>query len=98
MPVVVGCAVEKTNELIKAVVNGIVLVLEATMPFAKQRRRVAIFFEHSWQRCNRRWNSVLWFTIADNDVDDACSLLVSTGEECGAGGAAHRRIGVEVSE
>ena len=96
--VVVRRPIEKTDEFVEAVMDGVVLILISAMPLAKQGSRIALVFEHAWERWNRGSNPTLRFTAANDNVDDTDSLLVSTSEEGSAGGAAYRGIRVEVGK
>ena len=96
--VVVRRAVEEADELVEAVVDRVVLVLIAAVPFAEKGGRVAVVLEHSRESWDRGRYPALRFPATDDHVHNAYALLVPAGEERGTGRAADRGVGVEVGE
>ena len=96
--VVVRRAVEEADEFVEAMVDRVVLVLIAAVPFAEKRCRVAVVLENSRESWDRGRYPALRFPATNDHVNNADALLVPAGEERGTGRATDRGISVKVGE
>ncbi len=98
---VVDVAAYISAKAIKVVVQGIEFFVVSEVPFAKDGRGVARFFEQFGKGDFRGVQShivVGTLGIGTDYFGYACALLIASGEESGARGAANRTAGVEVGE
>ena len=84
MVVIVTCAVEKTHKFIETMVDRAVLILITTVPLAEKRGSVAMIFEDA-RKGNGCWaDTAIRFSVSDNHINNASSLLITSGEKCGS--------------
>ena len=98
---VVNVAADISAKAIKVVVHGIEFFVVPEVPFAKDGRGVAGLFEQFGKGDFRGVQShivVGTFGIGADYFGHACTLLIASGEQSGARGAANGTAGVEVGE
>ena len=98
---VVDVAADISAKAIKVVVHGIEFFVVPEVPFAKDGRGVAGLFEQFGKGDFRGVQShivVGTFGIGADHFGHARTLLIASGEESGARGAANRTAGVKVGE
>ncbi len=98
---VVDVAADVPAEAIENVVHGIEFFVVTEVPFAKDGRSVAGFFEQFGKGDFRGIQSQIVVGVFGVGVDycgHACALLVASGEQPGARGAANGTAGVKVGE
>lgn len=95
--VVVTAAIEEADEFVEAVFGRVVFISVTEVPLSEHGGGIAVVLEDAGNGGDRGVEADL-VTTSDDDIDDAVSLLVATGEEGGASGAADRGVGVEVGE
>ncbi len=98
---VVDVAAYISAKAIKIVVQGIEFFVVTEVPFAKDGRGVASFFEQFGKGDFRGVQSHIMvgaLGIGTDHFGHACALLIASGEESGARGAANGTAGVEVGE
>ena len=89
---------QEAHEFIETEMARIEPWLVTAMPFAEQGGRVSAFLEDPRKGRRRRGNPRIRFVPAHDHIDNANALLIAPGEEGGARGTAHRRVGVKVGK